>query len=474
MSVIMSTKKTRAYFILLLDTVMHIIAWVAGGAIRHGFYDFTNNFMSKQVYITTIVLAVILYTLLYTTGISDEQDVALQGSFYSLARIIRRQAIVFVFLMAYLFLTKQSYDISRIILVLFVVIDSLLEFLIRKVMTAVFRLYAKRGLGNDRLLVVTLKENASDIIDQFRNTLLKRVVGLVILDEDAQGSMINGCQVIGKRDNLLDTHKDYVYDQVFLHIPYDYDFPLEEIILGFEHMGIPVNLNVDVFGLKAEDKEIGTLGDYHVITFQDRSRKFFPQMIKRIMDILGSVIGIMLTIILTVFLAPAIKLTSKGPVFFSQIRVGMNGRRFKIYKFRSMVVDAEEQKELLCDQNEMDGYMFKIKDDPRITKVGRFIRRTSLDEFPQFYNVLKGEMSLVGTRPPTEDEYRQYENHHLRRLSIKPGITGLWQVSGRNMITNFEDVVKMDLNYIDQWSLLLDIKIILQTIAQLFGKSEGM
>jgi lipopolysaccharide/colanic/teichoic acid biosynthesis glycosyltransferase len=170
-----------------------------------------------------------------------------------------------------------------------------------------------------------------------------------------------------------------------------------------------------------------------------------------------------------VFLAPAIKIDSKGPIFFSQIRVGRNGKRFKLYKFRSMCVDAEEKKKALKDKNQMDGPMFKMDDDPRVTKVGKFIRRTSLDEFPQFWNVLKGDMSLVGTRPPTEKEFLQYDERYRARLTLRPGLTGLWQVSGRSDITNFDEVVKLDMNYIDNWSLSRDFKILMKTVGILFS-----
>ena len=182
------------------------------------------------------------------------------------------------------------------------------------------------------------------------------------------------------------------------------------------------------------------------------------------MDILGAIVGLVFTIILTPFIALAIKLDSTGPVFFAQKRVGKNGRYFKLYKFRSMYLDAEERKKDLLTQNEIDGPMFKVEHDPRITKVGAFLRKTSLDELPQFYNILIGNMSLVGTRPPTVDEFNQYELYFRRRLSIKPGLTGLWQVSGRSDITNFKEVVKFDLEYIDNWSLTLDVRILLMTI----------
>ncbi|MCI5494360.1 MAG: sugar transferase, partial [Lachnospiraceae bacterium] len=162
--------------------------------------------------------------------------------------------------------------------------------------------------------------------------------------------------------------------------------------------------------------------------------------------------------------APVIKHQSPGPIFFSQIRVGKNGRKFKIYKFRSMYTDAEERKQELMKDNEMDGLMFKMDNDPRVFPAGKIMRKLSIDELPQFWNILKGEMSLVGTRPPTVDEFVQYEAHHRARLGIKPGLTGMWQVSGRSDITDFEEVVKLDTQYISNWSLGLDVKILFKTI----------
>jgi exopolysaccharide biosynthesis polyprenyl glycosylphosphotransferase len=195
-------------------------------------------------------------------------------------------------------------------------------------------------------------------------------------------------------------------------------------------------------------------------------------LFKRIFDVAGGLAGLTVLILLYPLLSVAIKLTSRGPVFFKQVRVGKNGKRFVIYKFRSMSIDAEKRKKDLMALNECDGAVFKMKDDPRITSVGKIMRKLSLDELPQFINVLKGEMSLVGTRPPTPDEVAKYQKWHHRRISIRPGITGLWQVSGRNKITNFDEIVKLDLKYIDNWSIWLDIKIIIKTVLVLFGK-EG-
>ena len=185
---------------------------------------------------------------------------------------------------------------------------------------------------------------------------------------------------------------------------------------------------------------------------------------KRVTDIFLSAIGLILLSPILLIVAIAIRIDSKGPIIFKQDRVGKDGKIFSMYKFRSMIVNAEELKAKLETKNEMSGPMFKMKNDPRITKVGRFIRKTSLDELPQLWNVLKGDMSLVGTRPPTVDEYEKYTPEQKKRLSFKPGITGLWQVSGRSEITNFDDVVKLDVSYIDDWTIWSDIKILLKTV----------
>ncbi len=183
---------------------------------------------------------------------------------------------------------------------------------------------------------------------------------------------------------------------------------------------------------------------------------------KRVIDIAGALVGIAITAIVTIPIAIAMQLESPGPIFYSQIRCGLRGKYFRIWKFRSMVVGAERQKHLV--KNQAKGQIFKNENDPRITRIGKFLRRTSLDEFPQFWNVLKGEMSLVGTRPPTPDEVEKYESHHYQRLKVKPGITGEWQVKGRSRVNNFEDIVRMDIDYQHKWSPLYDLYLILKTI----------
>jgi lipopolysaccharide/colanic/teichoic acid biosynthesis glycosyltransferase len=190
--------------------------------------------------------------------------------------------------------------------------------------------------------------------------------------------------------------------------------------------------------------------------------------IKRSIDILGGLVGIGVLLLLFVPIAIAIKLDSRGPIFYTQERYGLHKRTFRILKFRSMVANADELKSLV--QNEAQGHFFKNENDPRITRVGRFLRRTSLDEVPQFWNVLKGEMSLVGTRPPTPAEVAGYETHHWQRLNVKPGITGQWQANGRSTIKDFEEVVKLDLQYQALWSPMHDIWLITQTVLRLFTR----
>jgi len=229
-------------------------------------------------------------------------------------------------------------------------------------------------------------------------------------------------------------------------------------------MGVTCHYNIDVADLHTSAKTIDSLAGFTVISYSMNEIDYNKRMIKRGMDILGAVVGCIITVIAFPFVAMAIKVDSRGPVLFKQKRVGRNGRVFSIYKFRSMYMDAEERKKELESQNEMQGLMFKIENDPRITKVGKFLRKTSIDELPQFFNILRGDMSLVGTRPPTIDEYEKYNFHYRRRLSMTPGLTGMWQVNGRSEISDFDEVVKYDLEYIDNWSLSLDIKILFQTI----------
>lgn len=208
------------------------------------------------------------------------------------------------------------------------------------------------------------------------------------------------------------------------------------------------------------------------LKFENKQNIRVYEICKRTIDIIGAGLGLILLSPIIAIVACAVKVTSKGPIFFSQKRVGKNGELFEMYKFRSMVVNAEELKEKLQHQNEMSGPMFKMKDDPRVTKVGKFIRKTSIDELPQLWNILKGDMSLVGPRPSLPKEVAQFDEWMYKRLEVKPGLTCYWQVSGRNNI-DFEDWMKLDIRYVEEKNLWIDIKLIFKTVGVLFGDKNA-
>ena len=276
-------------------------------------------------------------------------------------------------------------------------------------------------------------------------------------------------------------------DEILINISGKNEYP-QQLIDELLEMGIVVHLNLSrIKPLSGQKQFVEMVGGYTVLTTTMNYATDRQALAKRIMDIAGGFVGCLLTGIIFLFVGPAIYINSPGPMFFSQVRIGKSGKPFKMYKFRRMYMDAEERKAELMAQNKMsDGRMFKLDFDPRVignkaladgtkkTGIGEFIRKTSLDEFPQFWNVLKGDMSLVGTRPILPGELEQYELHHRTRIAIKPGITGMWQVSGRSNITDFDEVVKLDQEYINNWSLGLDIKILLKTVLVLLRKDGAM
>lgn len=327
-----------------------------------------------------------------------------------------------------------------------------------------------------KMLIITTKDRAEEVVQNIigEKTWNLWVTSVVIVDENMVGSTIMDIPVVASYGTMFQFAVRNVVDEVFIHLPYSQELPMQQIVKKFENMGIKVNLNIHLFEMDIDtNKQLERIGNYYAVAFATREISLRMIVIKRIVDIVGACVGLLMTGLITVVVGLMIKIESPGPLFFSQKRVGRNGRIFKLYKFRSMYVDAEERKKELMDQNEMNGLMFKMKDDPRITKIGKFIRKTSIDELPQFWNVLKGDMSLVGTRPPTVDEFEQYEGYHKKRLSMTPGLTGVWQVSGRNDITDFEEIVNMDVDYIDNWSLWKDIGIILKTVKVVLGSNSG-
>ena len=296
------------------------------------------------------------------------------------------------------------------------------------------------------------------------------ITQIILVDEANHMKDLMGISVMSYDEKTLQYLKTNVVDEVFINLPPEVMIP-PNFLEGCYEMGITVHMNLIRRPHEVGNKIVEDFAGYTVLTSGMKIATPMQILIKRSMDILGGLVGTFITGILTLILGPMIYLKDPGPIFFSQTRIGKNGRRFRIYKFRSMYLDAEERKKELMAQNEMQGHMFKMENDPRILPgIGHKIRNWSLDEFPQFLNVLKGDMSLIGTRPPTVDEWEKYEKHHRRRLAIKPGVTGMWQVSGRSDITDFEEVVALDAQYITQWSLGLDIKILFKTVLVVLGR----
>ena len=340
--------------------------------------------------------------------------------------------------------------------------------------------------------IMTTRERAPIITDLLKKDWSKRVEALALLGEkvtvsaDSELEKIDHIPIVADGAAFVTWVREHAIDEAYIYVDHLDDVAVTSAIKELGEMGVKVTMNLpSVERLenrleKERDErytpkiqaELDFNGDVPSLSMGPPEQRMRYMALKRVMDVAGGIVGSIIALILVIFVGTAIKLDSPGPMFFAQERIGKNGRKFKMYKFRSMYRDAEERKKALMAQNEMNGLMFKMKDDPRITRVGKFIRKTSLDEFPQFFNVLKGDMSLVGTRPPTVGEFEEYSNYHKRRLSMKPGITGMWQVSGRSDITDFEEVVRMDCSYIDNWSLWLDIKILFKTVAVVL-KHEG-
>ena len=411
-----------------------------------------------------------------------------RGRYRELIATVGNTAVVGLLGIAYLFVIQEGEAFSRLMLGITLVLYFVLAYVTRLLWKKV--LASGKWERNCRsLMIVTTKAEAQSVIETVQaNNYGKFVLsGLVILDKDMTGKVIGGVKVVASAEDAPMYVCQQWIDEVLVVVPDEDPYP-EKLLRKMEETGVTIHLKLSKIAA-AEDRPqfVEKIGSYTVLTTSLNYASPKQLLFKRVMDIAGGLVGCLLTCIIFIFVAPIIYISSPGPIFFSQERIGKNGKKFKIYKFRSMYMDAEARKAELMKQNRVaDGKMFKLDFDPRVignkilpdgtkkTGIGNFIRVTSLDEFPQFFNVLKGDMSLVGTRPPLPGEVSEYEIHHRARLAIKPGITGMWQVSGRSDITDFEEVVRLDTKYIKEWSPALDIKILFKTVKTVLGKEGSM
>lgn len=448
---------------LIIDVFCLLLAYTLVSFLRYG-----NTFFAMENYRRMSVIIAIASVF---SGLIFESyhDVLRRGYYREFRAIFQHICITVATVLGYIFFAKIHAQYSRATYIGTFAIGGLLMYIVHLLWKRIVRNGIKKNSAKDRVIVVVSNEDADSFIGELmeRDYAEYQIVGCILYNDDVR-TKVQGIPIACKLDDFKEYVRDNVIDAVLIR-PDRVNNNLRKTINGFVEMGITVYIELTKTYGSFPDMHGGSFGEYKVLTISVHTARFRQLFVKRLADIVGSLIGLIFAGFAFIVFASIIKKQSNGSIFFSQIRIGKNGRQFKLYKFRSMYVDAEMRKKELQDSNKMRGQMFKIDDDPRITPIGRFIRKYSIDELPQFWNVLRGDMSLVGTRPPTIDEVEQYEAHHRIRLSIKPGMTGLWQVSGRNNITNFEEVVELDKKYIHEWNLGLDIKILGQTILAVFG-----
>ncbi len=463
-------KLIETYGVFFLDLVAIAIAYFIARQLRLRL-PFGARVAQEKEWFPVYVLCV-LGCLLLNLMMNRYEGFFRRGYFVEAGEVLRYNLLQFVFLSTCVYLFRLELDFSRLMLIYFVICDTITGYLLRILFKAFIKSTYKKGKGSEKILVVTDEKHLPGVLQNLKNDQgwSYEIVGMALVDRNIHDKINAGeakaewPKLVAGRDDLIEVARQMPIDIAFFNCDND-DSEVDGWIQAFAMMGIRCYYCIRSMTFSVPCNGVGEFADFPVTCYNMTERDWRMSVVKRLGDILGSTVGLLVTAILFPFIAIAIKAEDpKGPVFFSQIRIGKNGRRFRIYKFRSMYVDADRRKAELMAQNEVQGPMFKMENDPRITKVGRFLRRTSLDELPQFFNIFKGDMSLVGTRPPTVEEFEQYNDYYRRRMSITPGLTGLWQVSGRSNVKDFNEVVKLDLQYIDNWSVGQDLKILLQTV----------
>lgn len=461
-------KQWNKHFDFLVGDIVAIqCSFILAYMLKNGW----NNVFETQPY-RHIAFVILFLPIFVTFFIEPYSGILRRGWGKEFVAVCKQMFIIMLLLFAYMFALKITENYSRLVFFYFVLCGIVLMYGTRYLLKCHLRREREKGKIVNYLFLVCRRDDAERIVKKLlinQYSTLK-LSGIVLSDGSRWeiGTKINKIPVVATKETMMEYFRTHVVDDVLLHLKTENVTKLAETLVK---MGIAVHVKINQIFDEKLDCTASRVNGIPVLTATMRQIRPEELFLKRCIDICGGIIGVIFTGIICLFIAPIIVIQSPGPIFFSQRRVGKNGRKFKIYKFRSMYLDAEERKKELMQQNKMNGFMFKIDNDPRIFPFGNFIRKTSLDEFPQFFNVLKGDMSLVGTRPPTVDEYEQYEFHHKGRLAMKPGLTGMWQASGRSDITDFEEVVKLDTEYIRNWSLGLDIKILLKTaIVVITGK----
>ncbi len=480
--------RVQRFFDLCLVTLSFFIGYLLRDKITDIYpfqllseYLWDENLRSISYYAIYIgllpVLLVIWGSLLSHFGMYKSSTVTNMRE--SLLVLFKTTLVGFILFGSYVFMLRMQEDISRLFLgftflsaAFFIGLEKISLSLIIKRLGKKDKNFKSALIAFRRILIVGTGKRAKKFVQLIESNpdWNINIVGLVDMDPGKKGEMLGAHEVIGTLDDIPDIINTNVVDEIVFIVPRSWLNKIEDVMLYCENAGLKVHVAVNLFDLKFSRAKQTDLQGFPLLVFESTPEKLDHIFIKRVIDFVISGIALVVLAPLFIFLAILVKATSEGPVFFKQLRCGLYGRQFMFYKFRTMIVDAESKLGELLQHNEMEGPVFKMTNDPRVTKIGAWLRKSSLDELPQLWNVFKGDMSLVGPRPPLPAEVENYDNWQRRKLSMRPGITCIWQASGRNKIADFKEWMRLDLEYIDNWSLWLDIRILFKTIpVVLFG-----
>lgn len=448
-----------------VDLVITAASFFIAYYIRSEFAsDRLANVFPITDYLWLLLVILPLWWLLFTMhgAYASQRTTPLLGLSWVVIRVVFWGG-VFLFATLYAF---KYFLVSRWLVGSFLVVNAVLLILEKTAIMVWLHFIRKKGYNFRTVLIVGIGDRLREIIQRIKQHSYwgMKVIGFVTVDSSQTNPTTNGIERLGNLRDLPDLLHRHVVDEVIFAVPIGHLDQIESSIRVCEEQGIKTQIAMHFYTPSIAKTYVEDMDGLPMLTYSTTPEDFGKLYFKRVFDVAVTLIGLIVLSPLLLLIALAIKLFSPGPVLFKQQRIGLNGREFMCYKFRTMVKDAEALKAQLEGLNEMTGPVFKMSNDPRVTKVGRALRKFSLDELPQLFNVLRGDLSLVGPRPPIIEEVQQYERWQRRRLSMRPGITGIWQVEGRNTIADFDAWVRLDLQYIDNWSLMLDFKILLKTI----------
>jgi len=458
---------------LIIDEICLVISFFIAYVQRvSSFSSFFDSIPYKILLVLSLMTSV---GIVFFT--QPHKNILRRGYLDELRKDILFQLWCYLLLIFVLYVTKTSSIYSRLMVGMTYLYSAFFSYILRQIWKWYLKKMSSRSTvnSNNKMLIITDNKNLEGTIKRINsyNYEMNEIIGLCILDRDAKGEIYDKYTVVANKDDVMGFICANWVDEVYFAM--DYSRIPQQMIKGLAVAGVTTNVRLSkIADLEGREQRVKKLFNSTVVNSAIKQRTNRQIFLKRLMDICGAIVGCLITFILALFIWPIMHKKSPGPIFYKQERIGQNGKHFFMYKFRSMVLNADDLKKDLMAQNRIkDGMMFKVKDDPRIIPgIGEFIRKTSIDEFPQFFNVLLGDMSLVGTRPPTVDEWEKYELEHRIRMAIKPGITGLWQINGRSKITDFNKVIEYDTKYINNWSLMLDIEILIKTVLVLLSKRE--